>query len=1097
MSSSGVRGGANDTSKQVDALTVEVDALTADDEALDTRVDTLEGAPIPAFVALSDVVTPGPTSPVDGNLYVTRAGGVMLCPRSVEKDDTKFAAWLATDIATLTAPFLIARHSVPAGTQSSAYASTSFTATGGCQLPCAWSISTAGDALPTGMTFVDNGDNTATLAGTPSVNGTFNIIVHAQDALGAVDDQPYQLVIAAVAAPFAFALPVFADFHVGDTVNHSLANDATNPAGALSFTSYNASPTTGCASNVIANTITKTGLSIANGKAVCIQGLSATTGISNDTVYRVVNSATGSIQLSLTTGGAPIDLTGANDAALTIQFPTLPAHHIQQSGSTLSTSVPFTSADIGSTNFAITAFDGTTHITATATIKVLAVSGGPTITTTSLAGGTKNSAYTPVILTLTDPDPGALPLDGTTGLWSIDPSGDALPAGMTIVTAFGNGAIGGTPTVFGTFNLVLRVVDNNGLFDTQAVQLVIADVTAAFTFPLPNPLPDATTGTDYLYDASTICAHPVGALSFDSYNPTPVTAVTSDVTANTLTWSGGVASIANGTTVALEGLGATTGIVNGPATTYFVVNSGTRSIKLAATLGGAAIDLLGSNQSANITIQFPTLPNKHFVLDPATGKITALGAQISAAVAFWMRAFDTVTHIARATAIGVSAGGASIDIATIGLVTGDLSGLTRAQQIATATANANKLNSAAETMRTKTPQGALTSTLARGTVINGYNSNPGAAIWHSGASGSPGLNKWHLNGAELRTLDNMPIGNEGYAGRDFFLQYATAPELDFTVNGNGANQAQVDFTRTSGAKLGYSAHPVSVWNCGPVKWGQFVNGVCVNPFISKNGRAVTGATANGITIVGHPGTRSDGAWPASECFDVESHRNHGADSGWIKAFTDDGSYVDTRFTVLPGHGDANNHLITACSGFKSHFQAGNMSNVLIQVGIKATPGSGRRHGLGGFDAGRVSVGAGGYAVYCAHGANIEGGNLNRSQYDITETFNLGDGSSYTSFETQNCDIGIVLNGNPAAIQTININGYTSTNDGTMIVTQGTAPSDGYYLTKVRVTTPKQAVTNFNGPAAAQTHLVDCKHHLTGGAKVDAGTPAADGVWGTF
>lgn len=1093
MSSSGVpTGGSGVTSGQLADVQAEVDDVTQSESDLDARVGTLEQASTPSFAGLSDVVTPFP-SPLDGNFYVLRGGQQVLCPRNVFLDNAKMTTWLATPVATLTAALLIDRHSVPAGTQNVAFPSTLFTATGGTQLPVAWSISLNGDQLPTGMTFTDNGDNTATLAGTPTVNGTFNIIVDAVDALGALDEETYILTIAAAAAPYAFALPAFSDFHVGDTWTHDLTHDGTNPAGSQSFTSYSPTPTTGCASDVTLNKITKTGLAVANNTVVCIQGLSSTTGISNDTPYYVVGSATGSIGLSLTKGGAAIDLTGSNDSSLTIQFPTLPLHHVQLSGSTLSTSSALATADIGNISFWITAFDGTTHISSRGTIKVLAAAGGPTITTTTLAPATKNSVYTPVILTLTDTDAGALPLDGVTGLWSIDPSGDALPAGMSIATAFGNGVIAGTPTVFGTFNLVLKVVDNNGLADTQSVTLTVADVSAPFAFAPASPLPAATPGTDYSHNFATDCTHPVGTLSFDSYDDAPITAVAMNNSGDTLTWSGQATSIANGRTVALGGVTGTPGVVNGPATTYYVVSSGTRTVQLSATKGGTPIAFTADE--AGLTINFPTLPLQGFSLDPVTGIVAAAGASIDTSISFTVRAYDGTTRIVKTTSIAVVAAGSTLDIATLGLVTGDLSSLGPAAAIVAATANRTKLNAAAERMRILSPQGSLESTLPRGTVINCY--NPGAgAMWPSGSSTTNrGLNKWHLNGAILRVLDGQPNIAEGGAMRHFFLQYATAPELDFTVDGNGANQAQVDFTRTGSAKLGFAAHNVACWNCGPIKWGHFnAASVCDFPFVSKNGRAVTGASSNGITIVGHPGTRSDGAWPAQECFDVESHRNLGGDTGWVQILTDDGSYVDTGYSVLPGKGDNNNHLLTACSGFKSHFQKGNMSNLLIQIGTKGVPGSGRRHGLGGFDAGRVSCSAGSFAAYCGHGANIEGGNQNLSQYDITEIFNLGDGSSYTSFETQNCDIGIVLNANPAQLKTVNINGYTSTNDGTMIVTQGAAPIDGYYLNMVRVNSANN-VTNFAAAPAAKTHLVDCKTHAC--TRVDQGAAAADGTWGTY
>jgi large repetitive protein len=56
-------------------------------------------------------------------------------------------------------------------------------------------------ALPAGVTFVDNGNGTATLSGTPTVMGTFNLTLIANDGLDAPVDQSFTLNVVAPASP--------------------------------------------------------------------------------------------------------------------------------------------------------------------------------------------------------------------------------------------------------------------------------------------------------------------------------------------------------------------------------------------------------------------------------------------------------------------------------------------------------------------------------------------------------------------------------------------------------------------------------------------------------------------------------------------------------------------------------------------------------------------------------------------------------------------------------------------------------------------------------------------------------------------------------
>jgi alpha-tubulin suppressor-like RCC1 family protein len=97
----------------------------------------------------------------------------------------------------------------------------------------------------------------------------------------------------------------------------------------------------------------------------------------------------------------------------------------------------------------------------------------PTITTTSLSGGTVNQAYSQSVTAASGTTPYS---------WSI--SAGALPPGLTLsATGTPSATISGTPTTAGTYNFTARVTDGASLTDTQDLSIVVAPPPA----PVPNP----------------------------------------------------------------------------------------------------------------------------------------------------------------------------------------------------------------------------------------------------------------------------------------------------------------------------------------------------------------------------------------------------------------------------------------------------------------------------------------------------------------------------------------------------------------------------------------------------------------------------------
>ena len=108
----------------------------------------------------------------------------------------------------------------------------------------------------------------------------------------------------------------------------------------------------------------------------------------------------------------------------------------------------------------------------------------PSITTTTLAGGTTGTPYNQPVLGT----------NGTTPYtWAI--SAGALPTGLAIGNT--TGTITGTPTAAGTFNFTVRLTDAASVTATKALSIVIVGSCVKPTITTTSPLPQAAQGTSY------------------------------------------------------------------------------------------------------------------------------------------------------------------------------------------------------------------------------------------------------------------------------------------------------------------------------------------------------------------------------------------------------------------------------------------------------------------------------------------------------------------------------------------------------------------------------------------------------------------------
>ena len=138
----------------------------------------------------------------------------------------------------------------------------------------------------------------------------------------------------------------------------------------------------------------------------------------------------------------------------------------------------------GTGNFTVQVSDANSAI-ATQSLS-LSVVAPPVVTTTSLPGGTQNSAYSTTLAASGGTPPYA---------WSI--ASGTLPPGLSLASS--TGVISGTPTVGGTSNFTVGVTDTNSVSATQALSIVVVTPPSVTTASL-------TSGTQNVAYSATLTA---------------------------------------------------------------------------------------------------------------------------------------------------------------------------------------------------------------------------------------------------------------------------------------------------------------------------------------------------------------------------------------------------------------------------------------------------------------------------------------------------------------------------------------------------------------------------------------------------------------
>jgi len=371
--------------------------------------------------------------------------------------------------------------SLPGGTVGMAYGPATLHTTGG-NGTLTWNIS--GGSLPPGLTGPPSTGSTVTIAGTPSSQGTFTFTVRVTDSLGQSDTQDLSITVSPAPPPLSITTASLPAGALGQSYSQTL--QATGGTGARTW-------------SISAGTLPK-GLDL-NAGTGAISGTPTATGTSSFTV-RVADAAgqdTQDLSIAINASNPPNITTttlpagtvgqaynqtlhatgGVGTLAWTLAGGSLPAM-LSLSPAGVISGTPTTA---GTANFTVRVTDSLGQ-TDTQGVSVLINPAAPppnppSITTTTLPGGTVGQAYTQT-----------LHATGGTGtlVWSL--SGGSLPAMLSLSPG---GVISGTPTNAGNKDFTVKITDSLNQSDTQALSIAVGAALAITT----NNLPDAHIGKAY------------------------------------------------------------------------------------------------------------------------------------------------------------------------------------------------------------------------------------------------------------------------------------------------------------------------------------------------------------------------------------------------------------------------------------------------------------------------------------------------------------------------------------------------------------------------------------------------------------------------
>lgn len=865
---------------------------------LDPRVEGVEGSidvlSQRQFQTQPDVFSAAPPVPPRGTQWVADGeGGLVAVAVDVLYDSTARAAWVAGSGGRH--PVRIITETLQNGTKNSAYAGEVLVAQDG-STPYTWSVAPGSPALQTGLTltasavtttgvavdvstnvftktshgYLDRqpllltdadtataitegtiyyarditsntfkiaataggtaiditGSNSSALKfktvagaifGTPTANADRNIVFRCTDAANWYVDKTIRLFVADVGASLGIDLPATMTWDIGSTLDVNLAPYVTNGTGPFTYTSYNTTTITGVTGNRGADTFDKTAHGLANGTAIAFTGITNVTGVTNDTRYFVVNATANSFQVAATLGGVFRPLAGsADDSSIVVRFPTLPnknaildgsTGHITSTGVTGSSGQSFGVSIVVTDSLGATANDSMT-VTLAGTPPV-------TVTTTSLAGGTKNTGYVGETLYASG---GVAPYS-----WAVKSGSAALPAGLTLVATDVT-----TTGISADVSTNVFTKTSHGYKDRQPLILVDASTVTGIT--VICFVRDVTTNT------FKIAATPGGtAIDIGGSNSSAVKLKSIGGTIfGTPTAAGTVT-----TKFTVTDSSATPQTDDSPSLSIAIADVGDPlAFNFPTTFSwqvGSALDLdlnalytTGGTGSYTYTMTAGSGHNVSIVsghLKSGSGGVTgAAGATFTVTIRCDEvgGSAGTITKSATVTLTGATAWATSVNIADYG--GGVILGETTE---ALAVQNRNRIN-AAIVYAAGRPQP------ARIYFDNGSATEASKALCY--VSGQI-KNVAPLNSIDLPNiwLKMTPQAHqrEGSVTSMFYMKGVPKPLVNICLDGNGANQDDTDMTRVPT----YSAPYVS-------RWGSYFDGVAIWESGSSDGKPT--GTINGV-----------------------------------------------------------------------------------------------------------------------------------------------------------------------------------------------------------------------------------------------------------
>ena len=451
-------------------------------------------------------------------------------------------------------------------------------------------------ALPAGITFVDNGNGTGTLSGTPggTTGGIYNIVFHAEKNKPHQADQNFTLTIGQ--APGISSAPS-TTFTVGSPGSFQVT--------AIGFPGPSISESGALPSGVSFNSGTGT--------------LSGTAGAGSGGVYHISFTATNSFgsdvqPFTLTVNEAPaftsannVHLQAGSPANFTVTTSGFPPPAINKSGA-LPTGVTFTDNGNGTATIGGTpagGSGGTYPLVFTANNGVapnatqnftMVVCNVLVVTNPATTTGTANAAFSQ---TFTQ--------SGGVGAVTFSLNSGNLPTGLTLSSA---GVLSGTPAQTGSFPITVKVTDSQGCIGIGgAYNLVINCQTITVTNPATN------TGTVNTAFSKTFTAgNTIGAVTFSTASTLPagLTLSAGGVLSGTPTQTGAFPIVVkatdangcfgNGATYTLT-IGCQTITVNNPATNTGTVNIAfSQTFTAGNTIGAVTFALNSGTLPTGITL---------------------------------------------------------------------------------------------------------------------------------------------------------------------------------------------------------------------------------------------------------------------------------------------------------------------------------------------------------------------------------------------------------------------------------------------------------------------------------------------------------------